>query len=153
MVSIDTGEDIIYTPLPLHPSFYHSYLSLFLYPITKFILFLTLYISLVSLTISTLTHLTSYYLSSPIISPTPPYPYPHLLSSPLLSSTLTSPTILSSTKDQCTITFPPPFPSRKRRRRVRVWRWKYCQFPWKYCPCISHPDPLYFLSLVLDGWR
>ena len=118
-------------PPPPQPSFYHSYISLFIYPLTQFILSLTLYLSILSLAISPPTHLISYYVSSPIL-------YHPLSSSPLLSST----------KYQCRPPWPPP--SRKRRSRVRVWQWQYFQFPWKYFPLQSHPNPLSLSGIFLD---
>ena len=58
MVSVYTEEEIISTP---HPYFYHSYPSLFLYPLNQFILYINIYLSLLSL-------LSSPILSSPLLS-------------------------------------------------------------------------------------
>ena len=58
-------EDGLYPPPLPQSSFYHSYLSLFLYPITQFILSINLYLSLLSLAISPIIHLIFYCLSSP----------------------------------------------------------------------------------------
>ena len=55
------------TPPP-HPYFYHYYLSLFLYPLTQCLLYLTMYLSLLSLTISPLPQLISYSVPSPLLS-------------------------------------------------------------------------------------
>ena len=120
------GGDHVWPLPPPHTSFYHSHLALFLYRLTQFILSLTLYISLLSIAISPLTHLISY----------PPF-----LSSPLISFPL-----IYYPKYQ----FMPPFPpySHKSRRSLSVWRRQYCQFPWKYFPCQSHPDPLSLISRV-----
>ena len=73
---------------PPHPYFYHYYISLFIYLLNQFTLSLTLYFSLLSLTISPLTYLISYSLSSPLLSC--PLLSPPLLSSPLLSSPILS---------------------------------------------------------------
>ena len=90
----------IHCPPPLpHPSFYHSYKSLFLYSLTIFNLYLNLYISILSITTYPLTNLIYYSLSFPLLYPT--FLYPPLISSPLLSYNILYPPILYSTKYQC----------------------------------------------------
>ena len=88
------GGDHFYPPPTPNTSFYLSYLSLFLHPLTQFIISLTIYISLLSLAISPLTHLISYY-----------FPF------------------ISSPKYQCRPPWTPPLRKRRRRMRVWRWQY------------------------------